>query len=263
VTTAACDAPPRPARPPVKLPRDDGAWYMAGTCWIVGWAAAHALAWEPLLLAAGTVALFAAAQSLRTVRRLWVHDRPAAHRALMPVAPMLLVPVAALAVLVRRAPDQAWIAAIAMPAMIYAPIVLAGEERLPIARVLAVVALTGLAPATYAAASGRFGATALVLWAALGGYFILGALFVIARLRRTSSSGIALALVRVATPAAAAAMAAWAGHLVLAVPFALLALRAWIFRAPPEPTDPRRIGRAELVHSLAAAALVLAGVWLR
>ncbi len=243
----------------IKLPREDGAWWMALTCLGAGWAAAARWAWEPLALLAGLVSLFAAAQHLRSWRRLGAVDPAAARRSLLAASLGLVLPAAALAVFALKVRDAAWIAAIGVPGALYAPALLAGAERRPWARVLAVVALTGAAPAAYGAAAGSFGRPALLLWASLGGYFLVGALFVMARLRRSSA---VLRLVRVLAPAAGAVL--WAGSGPwLAAPFLLVALRSWMHRGTDAPVDPRRLGHAEIGYAFAAAGLVLAGFWLR
>lgn len=249
----------------VKLPREDGAWYMALTCWLVGWAAAPKPAWEPLLIAIAVVCLLAAAQSLRSARRLWTHVPLIARRHVLRLPLLLLVPAGALVMLLRRVPEVGWVMAMLAPALTYAPLVLAGEERLPVARLLAVAAITAIAPATLATVRGSFGPEASALWAALGGYFLIGALFVMARLRRTAGALFMLALVRLAAPAAAATMFVWgAAHWLLALPFLILAVRAWGVRAGrTAPTDPRRVGKREIVYSVAAGVLVLAGLWAR
>jgi hypothetical protein len=87
-------------------------------------------------------------------------------------------------------------------------------------------------------------------------------MLVIARLRRGVRWPVYI--VRLAAPGAAVLFATWStAHWVLALPFAILAIRAWSAGAPDAPPDPRRIGRREIAFSAAASALVIVGLWLR
>ncbi|MBI2930993.1 MAG: YwiC-like family protein [Planctomycetes bacterium] len=253
---------PLSSTPAVRLPREDGAWYMALTCWVVGWGASLKITWEPLVMGLAVVTLFAAAQAIRVARRAWTHDRPAARRVLVPLPALLVPPLAALIVLLWRVSDPWWSAALIAPAILYAPLVVAGEERRAAARVLAVVAITGLAPATYLVVPDASSAKAGALWASLGGYYLLGSLFVMARLRRTSSATMSLALVRFLAPAAAVGVAFWdAGHWILSLPFVMLSIRAWVHSRKAASVDPRHVGRCELAYGVTAGVLILIGLW--
>lgn len=246
---------------PVRMPREDGAWYMALTCWICGWGTAWRPAWEPLVLAFMVVGLLAAAQAFRRFRRLASADAGQSRRALLG-ALTLSVAAAAPAVLLKdRFGGLTWWVALAAPALMYAPLLLSGAERHAAARVLAVVAITAIAPATFLASGGLPGWIPAVLWAALGGYFVLGALFVMARIRRRPAALLTARLL--ATAAAAGALLAAPSRPVawfLAAPFAVLAVRAWAWRTPEATPDPRRIGRAETAFAAVSALLVLAGI---
>ncbi|MBI4564574.1 MAG: hypothetical protein HY716_07785 [Planctomycetes bacterium] len=258
---------PRPISPggaKVRLPREEGALWMALICWILGWAAAAKLAWPPLLIGGGALSLFAGATVLRLSRRLWTHERDHAWRMLRFLLPLLILPALAALVLLVRTRDEAWLAAAATPALLYAAVMAGGRERHPLARMLAVVALTALAPLTYASAAGMFGVRAASLWVASGGFFGFGSLYVMARLRTSSASSRALAVVRIVAPAAGILMIVWsAAHPVMGAPFLVLGIRAWLYRAAGARPDPRRLGRAELAYGALSCAAILAGFWLR
>jgi hypothetical protein len=178
---------------------------------------------------------------------------------------LLLVPAgAALALVIHRVTDPMWIVLVTLPALLYAPVVLTGTERRPAFRVLAVVALTAIAPATYLVASERADAVAAILWGALGGYFLLGSIFVMARFRRSRAALWVARLAATAAFAGAVVCSSRGGaHWVLSGAFLTLAARAWAHRSTERPADPRKVGQAELVFGAAATLLVLAGIWLR
>lgn len=249
---------------PRELPREDGAWYMALTCWAAGLVAVRPFAWEPLAVAPAIVAVFVAAQAARNAQRLRGVEPGAARRSAI-AALMALLPAAGIfAWLAHRAPDPAWLAALALPAVAYAPILLGRVERHPAARLLAIGAFCSIAPATYALGAGRFGVVAGMLWGAFAGYYLLGGLFVMARLRRSAA---ALAAVRVLSVAALAGSFACSSRNLaqglLAAAFALLALRAWAYRPAAGAVSPRRIGRTELAYSSLSALLIIAAILLR
>ncbi|GEM_PF-5544731 len=164
---------------PFRVPREDGAWWMALTCWVVGGAAAWRPAWEPLVVAIAVVGLFAGAQSLRAARRLGSLDRPASSRLLVASGIALVLPLGALLFFLWRRLDPLWLAAVGLAGLLYAPFLLSGSERSPLACLLAVTAITAVAPLTYASATGRFGAFAVALgpvhWLAAGGFILLAA----------------------------------------------------------------------------------------
>lgn len=241
----------------VRVPKEDGAWWMALTCWIAGWLAAWRLAWEPFVVAAAVIGLFSAAQNLRTARRQWGPDRPAALRLLGAAVLALLVPAAALGLFVWRRLDPGWLAGMGALSALYAPFLFSGSERSPWARLLAVVAITAVAPATYASATGRFDAVAAALWSCLGAYYVVGSVYVMARFRK---SGAALWAARLASTLAAGAVAFGATHWLMAGGFVCLAARTWLHRPGPARVDPRRVGNLELGFGTVAAAFLLAGI---
>ncbi len=243
----------------VRLPRETGAWYMALTCWLVGWAAGFRLAWEPLVVAGAVVCLFAASQGIRAARTLWVHDASAALRIARVIPALLIIPALALVVVVSRITDEAWLLALILPGLLYGPIIICGIERLPVGRILAVVALTAIAPATYGVARGTIDERAAMLWITLGGYFLLASLLVIARIRR--GTRILLPLVRSAAPLAIAVALFAHTPWLLVMPFAIVAVRAWSV-ARSEEVDARSLGNRELLFSATAAGLILLGLWL-
>lgn len=240
----------------LKLPKDDGAWWMGLTCWSAGALASLTWAWEPLLPALATVGFFAAAQAVRTARLLWKHDPP---RARNRVATALIAGTLSAGVLVPallRAPHWIWWAALALPAAAYSPFLIIGRERHPAARVLASIAIAGLAPVAYACATTTFGAPAAMLWAALGGYFILGSIFVMARFRR-SRPMLWVARVAASLAFAAAVVCSW----IAAAGFMVLAVRTWAWK-PQGRIDPKRTGNLELAFGCASAVFVVLGIWL-
>lgn len=244
-------------RPLITLPKDDGAWWMGLTCWAAGALASLTLAWQPLVPALATVGFFAAAQALRTARLLRVHDRPRAINRLVTAALLGLLSSAVMIPAFLRAPHWIWWAALALPALAYAPFLLAGRERHPAARALAAIAISGLAPVAYACATGRFGAPAAMLWASLGGYFILGSIFVMARFRRSR----AMLWISRASATLAFSAVILAIHWIVAAGFMALAIRTWAWK-PAGKIDPRRTGNIELAFGCASAIFVVLGIWL-
>jgi hypothetical protein len=232
--------------------REDGAWWIAFTCWGTGWAAAFRWTWEPLLLGAAFVSLLVAGQALQRPRH-----------PILPLAGALFLPGLVLAWFIDRVGDEFWILPLVMPSLLYAGVIVARIQRLPVSRLLAVVALTAVAPATYGVARGEFGSGAAILWGALGGYFFLSSMFVIARLRRSRA---ALWAVRVAASAALVASAACPSRtpaaIFLSAVFLILAARTWLGGLPSGRVDPRRLGRAEAAFSVTSALLILIAVWL-
>lgn len=224
---------------------------MALTCWAAGWAASLAWAWEPLVLAAATMGLFVAGEALKRPRH-----------PLIPVGAALLAPVAALAWFLHVAPDEDWALALVMPSILYAGVIVARLERLPVSRMLAVAAISALAPAAYGVSAGRFGIVAALLWLSLGGYFLLSSLFVMARLRHSWAM---LWMLRGVTTASTVATmlcpSSGMGHWILAVAFLVLTVRAWAFQPDGVRVSARRVGLRELGWSVATLALVLAAVW--
>ncbi len=231
---------------------------MALTCWLAGWAAAARIAWEPLAVAVAALALFAAAQSTRRALRLRTIEPASARSSLVIAAVLALAPLVLLVLMIVHLRDAAWIAAVAAPALLYAPFLLAKAERHPVARIIAVLAFSAIAPATHALASGRFDRISALLWGALAGYYLVGAVFIMARLRHSSR-----ALWAARALAAVALVASFALHWLIAAAFAPLALRAWLFRPTPERIDARRVGKVELAFSTLAASLVLLSIWVR
>jgi hypothetical protein len=229
------------------LSREEGAAWMALGCWAVGWAAARTWAWEPLVIALAAVGLIRAAEALK--RR-----RPPI---LGPAALVLAVP------LLAERTDETSFAALALPSILTAGLLVARLERLAASRLVATAAITSLAPAAYIAAAGRFDATAALLWLSLGGYFALASLFVMARLRRSRAL---LWAVRLLGPSifalAVLCPSPRFAHAILGSVFLVLSLRAWTYRATAARIDPRRVGRLELGFSTATALLVLAAAWL-
>jgi hypothetical protein len=224
---------------------------MALVCWATGWLASLTWSWEPILIAAAAAFLFVTGEALKRPRH-----------PLLPLALVLLVPAAGLAWFLRVAPDEDWAIALVMPSILYAGVIVARLERLPASRLLAVAAMTALAPVSYGLASGGFGAPAALLWLSLGGYFLLGSLFVMARLRR--SAGMLWGVRASTTASALAAMlcpSEGVGHWLLAIVFLVLAVRTWVYQPRGPKLNPRRVGLRELGWSLATLALVLAAVW--
>jgi hypothetical protein len=174
----------------------------------------------------------------------------------------VLLPVAAaLSWFVSRVEDETWQAAIVMPGVLYGGILVGGLERFAVSRALAVVAITSIAPATYGIASGGFGRVALLLWAFLGGYLVLGSFFVMARLRRSARL---LWTVRVGSSAIAAGALLCTSqrpaHGLVAAAFGILAVRAWLNRPRTARPEPRRLGASELGFTLVASALILLAI---
>jgi hypothetical protein len=152
---------------------------------------------------------------------------------------------------------------LAIPALAYAPFILMQAERRPAARILAVVAFTALAPATYALAAGTFDRTAAILWGSLAAYYLVGAVFIMARLRKsTPALWVARILAVAAAGGALACPSQGLAHWILAAGFVGLAVRAWLFRFGA-PLNPRRIGMVELAYSSAAALLIVVAIWMR
>jgi hypothetical protein len=228
---------------------------MALTCWIAGWAAAARLAWEPLAVAAGIFALFAMAQALRGALRLRTLEPVTALRKTALAAGLGLLPLAVLALLAMR---LGWVALLALPAVVYAPFLLFQSERRPIARVIAIAAFSAIAPATHALALGAFTRVSAILWAALASYYVVGGIFIMARLRHSTGALWAARLLALTAFGSALAL-----HWLLAAAFAPLVARTWLFRCTSERPDPRRVGKAELAFSSLAASLVLLSIWMR
>lgn len=233
---------------------------MALTCWLAGWLAALKPAWAPLLVAAAVLALFAAAQALRGWTRLRTVEPSTARGHLLRAAVISLIPLGVAAFVAVRMPV---LLTLAIPALAYAPFILMQAERRPAARILAVVAFTAIAPATHALASGAFDRVSAILWGSLAAYYLLGAIFIMARLRRSLPAVWVARILSVAAAGGALACPSQRlAHWILALAFVGLAVRAWLFRfgAPP---NPRRIGLIELAHSSVAALLIVVAVWLR
>lgn len=237
---------------------------MALMCWLCGWVSARQAAWTPVVLAACAVVLMIAVQAVRSYRHVRTHDPAEAFRWLTVVAVSGVAAAALGLLVVDRWLDPAWGAAIGVLLTLYGTIVVSGRERHPLSRVVGVAAVTAIAPLTYAAITGVFDVVALIGWAVLGGYFLLGAIFVMARFRRSVP---ALWVARLATPCAAVALALavpWKPEgWILAIPLVILAVRAWLFRPVAVPIDPRLIGRRELLFGAASTLIVLIGLWLR
>ena len=247
----------------INLPKEDGAWWIATICWVCGWAATQQAAWEPLAIAGAVFLLLLAAQVLRSVRRLWEPDPRAAWRKVALLAAILLPPAGLLSWYVLRVQADHWALVPILPALLYTGAIISGSERVPINRILAIVAMTGIAPATYASVTGMMDITAMMLWATLGGYFVLGGILIMAKLRKSLP---ALWIVRVMSPLAAAgpilcSVVRDTGHWVLAGVFIILAIKAWVYRPSAKPVDPRRVGQAELAYSGLAMVLVIAALW--
>jgi hypothetical protein len=211
---------------------------MALTGSACGWAAAGAVKGAPLAVVGAVAWLLASAERLRSFRAA-----PSVRGLALALA-MSFPPALALAALSSLwAGNEAWTAAVALPWIFYGGLLLAGLERLPLARLVGVAALTSTAPATYAAASGSFGPIAAMLWLALGGYFMLDALFVMARLR--GSRGMLWAVRAGASAVAAGTLMGVLQslhHVPIVVVFGVLAARAWIHPADAPRPDPRRAG---------------------
>lgn len=224
---------------------------MAFVCWGAGWAASLTWTWEPLVIAGAVIPLFVAGEALRRPRH-----------PLFPLGVSLVAPAAVLAWFLNSVPDETWAAALVMPSILYAGIIVAGLERLPVSRMLAVAAIAALAPVTYGVASGGYSTTAALLWLSFGGYFLLSSLFVMARLRRsTALLWLSRGVTSAATVATMLCPSAGFGHWILAVAFLVLASRAWAWSSDGARISARRVGLRELAWSSAAAGLILAAVW--
>lgn len=243
---------------------------MALTCWLAGWLAAlkpldstphgASVVAGPLAVAAAVIALFAAAQALRGWTRLRTVEPSSARRHLLRMALISLIPLGVAANVAFRMPV---LLTLAIPALAYAPFILAQAERRPAARVLAVVAFTALAPATHALAAGAFDRVSAILWGSLAAYYLTGAIFIMARLRRSVPAlWVARILSVIVAAGALACPSQGLAHWVLALAFAGLAVRAALFRFGA-PLDARRVGMIELAHSSVAALLIVVAIWLR
>lgn len=227
---------------------------MLATCWICGWAAALAFRLDTALVLVGFSALLLSAQPFREGKCLWK-------------VPLLFAfGGGSLAAVVLRHPGyESQLLFIALPVVLYLPVVVLHVERHIASRVLATAAITAVAPLTYWATTGVLDAAAWILWAALASYFALAALFVVARLRNSTAC---LWISRIGALMAVVG-AAWCSsqrgaHWILSLAFALLAVRVWTYRQQPGTGPPvRRIGRMELLHSALSSLLVLTSLWLR
>ena len=103
---------PKPFLSQIKLPREDGAWWMGLMCWVCGWAASKRLTWEPLVVAAGVASLFVCAGMMRAAKRGWGPDRPAALRALAGAMVAMLPGAGTFWLVLQRMDSPGWIAAI-------------------------------------------------------------------------------------------------------------------------------------------------------
>jgi hypothetical protein len=244
--------------------REEGAWWMAAMCWAVGWMAACRFAWAPMMLASGAAGALVAVEAVRSARKCWTHDRLRSRKRLLLAGLALAAAVPWLLFALGRFPEAPEFLALILLPVLYSVVLIAGRERHPAARVGGIAAITTLAPLSHASAAGRFSGEGWALWLALGGYFLLGSLFVMARFRRSRAS---LWLVRVTAPLAAASFLMVAGrgvvHGIGAAAFLILAARAWAFDPSAPGVPPREAGRAELKYSLLSCLLLLAAMLAR
>ncbi|MBQ73479.1 MAG: hypothetical protein CMQ20_00485 [Gammaproteobacteria bacterium] len=247
----------------IKVPKEDGAWWMALTCWICGWGASLAITWEPLVVGSAFVSLMFMAQTLRSCRRLWRIEPGRAGRLLAMACMGVLLPIATFSLLIVRTNDLPWTLAATVPSILYGIVLVLGKERRPWARLLGVVSLTSISAVTYACAVGRFDTISTILWSALGLYFLLGSILVMARFRRSRG---ALLFVRVSSLAVVAGtiVCSFHGllHWVIGGGFLLLGARSFLVDTETRPADPKKLGNRELAYASISAALVLAGIWM-
>lgn len=237
--------------------REEGAWWMAGMCWAVGWAAAGQVAWPPLLLAIGTASGLIAAEAARMARMTWPHERARSWRRLGLAGLALLLGAPWVLFVLDRVPVEPRFLLLTLPSLAYAGTIAARCERHPASRVGGIAALTALAPLAHASAAGSFTEESWALWFAMGGCFLLGSLLVMARFRRSRAM---LWLVRIAAPLAGAAFLVVCDPGIAAATFLIPAVRAWTFDPSAPAVPPNEVGRLELTYSLLASLLVLAAI---
>jgi len=244
-------------------PRErEATWGVAAVAWVCGGLAAQRLSWDALVVAAGAVCYLAMLECLGIERFPAIYlahhrKRLAAGLALFGLLMLFL------AWLVSRLPDASWIMGVVMPAMLYGAARITSLAKLEVFAFLGLATFTSLAPITYLMVVGvPAPRVAAAIWGFLGGYTLLSALLLRAKV---GGSRVALWAARINSivflAGSVLVLRAWPSlsrTLVTAV-FLVAALRVWGYR-PDRPVNLTRLESKELSYDALAALAIDAAI---